>query len=93
MKKLKNENANKYRKEAADRILAVAIKKKDTNSAVQCVDLLRRNGDYKKALKLIEKIRKSNNKMLDKVLTFEKELIIKQDKEVHFLDEVYQEKH
>lgn len=82
-----NENADKYRKKACDRILEVAIQEDDGDTAVQCVDLLRRNGNFKKALDLIAEIGKTDIEELDKVLAFEKELIAKKDKTSHFVEE------
>ena len=81
------ENADKYRKKACDRILEVAIEEDDGDTAVQCVDLLRRNGNYKKALELIDEIGKTDIEEIDKILAFEKELIAKKDKTPHFVDE------
>ena len=84
------ENADKYRKKACDRILEVAIQEDDGDTAVQCVDLLRRNGNYKKALELIAEIGKTDIEEIDKVLAFEKELIAKKDKTSHFVEEALQ---
>jgi len=84
------ENADKYRKKACDRILEVAIQEDDGDTAVQCVDLLRRNGNYKKALELIAEIGETDIEEIDKVLAFEKELIAKKDKTSHYVEEALQ---
>lgn len=81
-----NENADKYRKMACNRLLNT-LKEDDGDTAVQCVDLLRRNGNYKKALELIDEIGKTDIEEIDKVLSFEKELIAKKDKSSHFVEE------
>lgn len=82
------QNADKYRKMACERILEVAIKEEDGDTTIQCLDLLRRNGNYKKALELIDEIGKTDIEEIDKVVAFEKELIKKQDKNAHFVDEI-----
>ena len=85
------QNADKYRKKASERLLEVAIEEDDGDTAVQCVDLLRRNGNYKKALWIIDEIGKTDIEEIDKILAFEKELIAKKDKTPHFVDEVLSE--
>ena len=71
-------------------LLLIVEQEDDGDTAVQCVDLLRRNGNYKKALELIAEIGETDIEEIDKVLAFEKELIAKKDKTSHFVEEALQ---
>ena len=82
------ENADKYRKKACERIYEFAIQENDGESAVQAVDLMRRNGDFEKALELVSEIGKTDIEEIDKILAFEKKLISEKDRDSHFVEEV-----
>lgn len=82
-----SENADKYRKEACERILKVALEEDDGDTALQCVDLLRRNGEFSRATELLKKIGVANIEEIDKVIAYEKELIKNEDRSIHYVEE------